>query len=54
MSGVGGFHGRIGAKAGGFLVKKFFHPTNLKNQALLWEAQEKQRQDEMRQTEMQR
>lgn len=42
---------RVGGKAGGFINKKFFHPSSLRNQEKLWkaitaEAMEKRRQDD--------
>jgi hypothetical protein len=40
---TGAFAGRVGAKAGGFISKKFFHPSNFKNQEKLWQAQEKKK-----------
>lgn len=30
---------RVGGKAGGFINKKFFHPSSLRNQEKLWKAQ---------------
>lgn len=47
----GGFS-RVGGKAGGFISKKFFHPSSFRNQERLWKAieadeQEKRRQDEL-------
>eukprot|EP00930_Biecheleria_cincta_P003955 TRINITY_DN104863_c0_g1_i1.p1 TRINITY_DN104863_c0_g1~~TRINITY_DN104863_c0_g1_i1.p1 ORF type:complete len:307 (-),score=66.23 TRINITY_DN104863_c0_g1_i1:38-895(-) len=42
----------VGGKAGGFINKKFFHPSSLRNQEKLWkaitaDAMEKRRQDDM-------
>jgi hypothetical protein len=49
---VGGFGGRVGHKAGGFISKKFFHPTNYKNQEKLWAAIEEKKEREKRQQEL--
>ena len=48
----GAFIGRVGHKAGGFISKKFFHPSNFKNQEKLWIAQEAMREQEKRQEEL--
>lgn len=43
---------RVGGKAGGFITKKFFHPSSFRNQEKLWKAQtaderERRKQDEL-------
>ena len=52
LQSVGGFGGRVGHKAGGFISKKFFHPTNYKNQEKLWAALEEKKEREKRQHEL--
>ena len=42
-SGSKAISGRVGSKAGGFIAKKFFHPTNRRNLERLWKAQEDKR-----------
>eukprot|EP00913_Durusdinium_trenchii_P018430 g17314.t1 len=42
----------VGGKAGGFINKKFFHPSSLRNQERLWkaitaDAVEKRKQDDL-------
>ena len=49
---IGSFAGRVGHKAGGFISKKFFHPSNYKNQEKLWAAIEAQKEQEKRQQEL--
>ena len=49
---IGSFAGRVGHKAGGFISKKFFHPSNYKNQEKLWAAIEAQKDQEKRQEEL--
>ena len=49
---VGSFAGRVGHKAGGFISKKFFHPSNFKNQEKLWQAVEAKKEEEKRQAEL--
>ena len=49
---IGSFAGRVGHKAGGFISKKFFHPSNYKNQEKLWSAIEAQKEQEKRQQEL--
>ncbi len=51
-AGVGSFSGRVGHKAGGFISKKFFHPSNMKNQEKLWQAIEAKKTQEKRQEEL--
>eukprot|EP00929_Paragymnodinium_shiwhaense_P070075 TRINITY_DN35451_c0_g1_i1.p1 TRINITY_DN35451_c0_g1~~TRINITY_DN35451_c0_g1_i1.p1 ORF type:complete len:339 (+),score=139.44 TRINITY_DN35451_c0_g1_i1:158-1174(+) len=51
LSHFGSFQ-RVGGKAGGFINKKFFHPSSLRNQEKLWKAQTederlKKKQDEL-------
>ena len=48
---VGAFRGRVGHKAGGFIAKKFFHPSNFDNQEKLWQAIEQQKEDQRKQQE---
>ena len=49
---TGSFTGRVGHKAGGFIAKKFFHPSNFKNQEKLWAAIEAKNEQEKRQDEL--
>lgn len=49
---VGSFSGRVGHKAGGFISKKFFHPSNMKNQEKLWQAIEAKKAHEKKQEEL--
>jgi len=51
MAATGSFTGRVGHKAGGFIAKKFFHPSNYKNQEKLWQAIEAKKEQEKRQEE---
>ena len=51
MASTGAFTGRVGHKAGGFISKKFFHPSNFKNQEKLWQAVEAKKEQEKRQEE---
>jgi hypothetical protein len=53
-AGVGSFSGRVGHKAGGFISKKFFHPSNMKNQEKLWQAIEAKKAQEKRQDDLQK
>jgi hypothetical protein len=52
MAATGSFTGRVGHKAGGFIAKKFFHPSNYKNQEKLWQAIEAKKEQERRQDEL--
>ena len=52
MAATGSFTGRVGHKAGGFIAKKFFHPSNYKNQEKLWQAIEAKKEQEKRQDEL--
>jgi hypothetical protein len=52
MASTGAFTGRVGHKAGGFISKKFFHPSNFKNQEKLWQAIESKKEQEKRQEEL--
>lgn len=45
---------RVGGKAGGFISKKFFHPSNFKNQEKLWKAQTESERDRRKQLEMEK
>jgi hypothetical protein len=49
---IGQFGGRVGHKAAGFISKKFFHPSNYKNQEKLWAAIEAKKEQEKRQEEL--
>lgn len=49
---TGSFAGRVGHKAGGFISKKFFHPSSFKNQEKLWAAIESKKEQEKRQEEL--
>lgn len=49
---IGQFGGRVGHKAAGFISKKFFHPSNYKNQEKLWAAIEAKKEEEKRQEEL--
>lgn len=51
---IGQFGGRVGHKAAGFISKKFFHPSNYKNQEKLWAAIEAKKEQEQRQEELQK
>lgn len=42
----------MGHKAAGFISKKFFHPSNYKNQEKLWAAIEAKKEEEQRQEEL--
>eukprot|EP00747_Dinoflagellata_sp_TGD_P180782 gnl/TRDRNA2_/TRDRNA2_33833_c0_seq1.p1 gnl/TRDRNA2_/TRDRNA2_33833_c0~~gnl/TRDRNA2_/TRDRNA2_33833_c0_seq1.p1 ORF type:complete len:314 (-),score=80.16 gnl/TRDRNA2_/TRDRNA2_33833_c0_seq1:81-986(-) len=42
---------RVGGKAGGFINKKFFHPSSLRNQEKLWKAITADEQEQRRQKE---
>jgi len=50
----GSFRGRVGHKAGGFIAKKKFHPSNFDNQEKLWLAREEQRKLKVQQEEFSR
>ena len=50
----GAFRGRVGHKAGGFIAKKKFHPSNFDNQEKLWLAKEEKRKEEKLQDEYSR
>eukprot|EP00747_Dinoflagellata_sp_TGD_P164416 gnl/TRDRNA2_/TRDRNA2_184326_c0_seq1.p1 gnl/TRDRNA2_/TRDRNA2_184326_c0~~gnl/TRDRNA2_/TRDRNA2_184326_c0_seq1.p1 ORF type:complete len:334 (+),score=101.49 gnl/TRDRNA2_/TRDRNA2_184326_c0_seq1:124-1125(+) len=45
---------RVGGKAGGFINKKFFHPSTLRNQEKLWKAMTADEQENRRQKEMEK
>jgi len=45
---------RVGGKAGGFISKKFFHPSTLRNQEKLWKAQTLDEREQKRQIELER
>jgi len=50
----GAFRGRVGHKAGGFIAKKKFHPSNFDNQEKLWLAREGERKEKHQQEEFAR
>jgi len=50
----GAFGGRVGSKAGGFIAKKFFHPSSISNQQKVWQAEEREKEKEKAQAELQR
>ena len=50
----GAFRGRVGHKAGGFIAKKKFHPSNFDNQEKLWLAREEKKKEEREQQEFSR
>lgn len=52
LASTGSFAGRVGHKAGGFISKKFFHPSSFKNQEKLWAAIESKKEQEKRQEEL--
>mmetsp|Transcript_41362 Transcript_41362/g.95188 ORF Transcript_41362/g.95188 Transcript_41362/m.95188 type:complete len:303 (-) Transcript_41362:36-944(-) len=45
---------RVGGKAGGFINKKFFHPSSIRNQEKLWKAQTEDEREARKQAEMQK
>lgn len=45
---------RVGGKAGGFISKKFFHPSSFRNQEKLWKAQQADEQERRKQTELEK
>ena len=45
---------RVGGKAGGFINKKFFHPSTLRNQEKLWKAQTEEEREARKQQELQK
>eukprot|EP00931_Biecheleriopsis_adriatica_P057161 TRINITY_DN338_c1_g1_i1.p1 TRINITY_DN338_c1_g1~~TRINITY_DN338_c1_g1_i1.p1 ORF type:complete len:345 (+),score=96.88 TRINITY_DN338_c1_g1_i1:89-1036(+) len=45
---------RVGGKAGGFINKKFFHPSSIRNQEKLWQAQTADERERKRQIELQK
>lgn len=44
----------VGGKAGGFINKKFFHPSTLRNQEKLWKAQTEDEREFRKQQELQK
>lgn len=44
----------MGSKAGGFIAKKFFHPSSISNQQKVWQAEEREKEKEKAQAELQR
>jgi len=45
---------RVGGKAGGFINKKFFHPSTLRNQEKLWKAQTADEREQKKQLELEK
>jgi len=45
---------RVGGKAGGFINKKFFHPSTMRNQEKLWKAQTEEEREARKQAELQK
>lgn len=45
---------RVGGKAGGFITKKFFHPSSMRNQEKLWKAQTQDERDQKKQLELEK
>lgn len=45
---------RVGGKAGGFINKKFFHPSSIRNQEKLWQAQTADERERRKDMEMQK
>jgi len=45
---------RVGGKAGGFINKKFFHPSSFRNQEKLWKAQTEDERQRRKQMEMEK
>lgn len=45
---------RVGGKAAGFINKKFFHPSSLRNQEKLWKAQTEHSRDQRKQAQLER
>ena len=48
----GAFSQGLGSKAGGFVAKKFFHPTSHRNQEKMWMHDEKERAEKAKQDEL--
>lgn len=44
----------MGGKAGGFISKKFFHPSSFRNQEKLWKAQNADEQETRKQAELEK
>jgi len=45
---------RVGGKAGGFISKKFFHPSSFRNQEKLWKAQTADEREQRQQMELEK
>lgn len=45
---------RVGGKAGGFISKKFFHPSSFRNQEKLWKAQTQDEREKRKQIELEK
>lgn len=54
LAAPGQFGGRVGAKAGGFISKKFFHPSNNRNLEKVWLGKKKAEEAQKRQEELER
>lgn len=54
MKSSGQFGGSVGSKAGGFIAKKFFHPSSFRNQQKVWDAEQKQLAIQKKQEELER
>jgi len=53
-SNFGCFRSGVGSKAGGFIAKKFFHPSSIRNQQRVWEGMEKAKEKEKIEEERQK
>merc|ERR1719399_2131982 len=49
---AGQFQKGLGSKAGGFIAKKFFHPSSYRNQEKLWLANKKKEAEEKMQEQL--
>merc|ERR1711974_236480 len=45
---------RVGGKAAGFINKKFFHPSSLRNQEKLWKAQTADAEERRKQSDLEK
>jgi len=50
----GKFRSHVGSKAGGFIAKKFFHPSSISNQRKVWQNMEKAKEKDKIEEERQR
>eukprot|EP00397_Hematodinium_sp_SG-2012_P058331 GEMP01073708.1.p1 GENE.GEMP01073708.1~~GEMP01073708.1.p1 ORF type:complete len:293 (+),score=90.83 GEMP01073708.1:77-955(+) len=53
-SNFGCFRSGVGSKAGGFIAKKFFHPSSIRNQEKVWKNMEKAKELEAAELERQK